>query len=152
MTTELNIWEKNRQNIYVDFFDKYTLEQLNKIPTGFSNNLIWNLGHIVVTQQLLIYKMSDVPVRVSETLIETYRKGTQPRTTTTQEEVNELKALWFSLVEQTKKDVAEGLFTSYNEYVTSAGFRLTSAQEAMQFVNYHEGLHLGMMMNIRKFV
>jgi len=44
----------------LEYFDNYTLEQLNKIPEGFSNNLIWNIGHIIVTQQVLIYKLSNL--------------------------------------------------------------------------------------------
>jgi len=35
----------------------FSLEQLNKIPEGFNNNLIWNIAHCVVTQQLLCYKV-----------------------------------------------------------------------------------------------
>ena len=30
-----------------------TIEQLNKIPEGFKNNIAWNLTHLLVTQQLL---------------------------------------------------------------------------------------------------
>ena len=59
METTFKIWRTNR-NLYLEFFDKYTLEQLNKIPAGFSNNLIWNIGHIIVAQQGLIYKSSDL--------------------------------------------------------------------------------------------
>ena len=58
METTFKIWRKNR-DFYLDFFEKYTLEQLNKIPIGFSNNLIWNIGQIVA-QQILIYKFSDL--------------------------------------------------------------------------------------------
>ena len=43
------------------FFNKYlksmSLKELNTIPKGFNNNIIWNIGHIVVTQQLLAYKL-----------------------------------------------------------------------------------------------
>jgi hypothetical protein len=37
------------------YFDNYSLEQLNKVPPGFSNNLIWNIGHSIVAQQMLVY-------------------------------------------------------------------------------------------------
>jgi hypothetical protein len=34
----------------------YTLDQLNTIPEGYSNNLIWNIAHIIVVQ-MLVYKL-----------------------------------------------------------------------------------------------
>ncbi len=39
MKSTFKIWKTNR-NLYLKYFDKYNLEQLNKIPNGFSNNLI----------------------------------------------------------------------------------------------------------------
>ena len=41
-------------------------EQLNKIPAPFKNNIAWNLAHLVVTQQLLCYKLSGLKCLVSE--------------------------------------------------------------------------------------
>ena len=32
--------------------------QLNHIPTGFNNNLAWQMGHSVITQQILCYRLS----------------------------------------------------------------------------------------------
>ena len=151
MDTAFKIWETNRKH-YLQLIESYSLEQLNKIPEGFSNNLVWNLGHIIVAQQGLVYRLSGLPINVSAEMNEKYRNGSKPTGTTTQAEVEELKTLLFSLIEKTKADYAAGKFTTYNEYTTGTGFHLASTQEAIEFNNYHEGLHLGFMMNIRKFI
>lgn len=151
MKTTFKIWKTNREK-YMQFLENYSLEQLNKIPEGFSNNLIWNIGHIIVSQQGLVYRLSGLPINISDELMHTYKNGSKPTSATTQEEVNELKVLLFSLMEQTKEDFDNGKFTTYNEYNTSTGFNLNSTPEALEFNNYHEAIHLGFMMNIQKFI
>lgn len=151
MEATFKILDTNRA-IYMKFLDGYTLEQLNKIPEGFSNNLIWNIGHIIVSQQGLIYRLSGLPINVSDEMNNKYKNGSKPESNVTQEEVNEIKKLLFSLVEQTKQDYAAGKFQNFNEYQTQTGFHLASLKDSMEFNNYHEGLHLGFMMNIRKFL
>ena len=151
MEATFKIWETSR-NIYLKLIERYSLEQLNKIPDGFSNNLIWNLGHIIVSQQGLVYRLSGLPMNVSTEMMEKYKNGSKPTGTNTQEEVNELKVLLFSLLHQTKEDYANGKFVSFNEYTTGTGFHLASTEEAIEYNNYHEGIHLGFMMNIRKFL
>jgi len=151
MEATFKIWETCRQH-YLKLIEQYSLEQLNKIPDGFSNNLIWNLGHIIVSQQGLVYRLSGLPMNVSTEMMEKYKNGSKPTGTTTQEEVDELKVLLFSLLHQTKEDYANGKFVSFNEYTTGTGFHLASTEEAIEFNNYHEGIHLGFMMNIRKFL
>jgi len=71
------IWKTNRK-LYLDYFEKYSLEQLNETPNEFSNNLIWNIGHIIVAQQVLIYDSSDLEGCISEELLNLYRPGTKP--------------------------------------------------------------------------
>jgi hypothetical protein len=134
------------------FLENYTLEQLNAIPDGFSNNLIWNIAHIVVTQQLLVYKLSGLPTKVSDEMIEKFRKGTKPEHIVTQAEVDEIKSLLFATIDQTEVDFENKIFKNFDEYPTSTGFVLKSAKDAMIFNNFHEGLHLGILMSIRKFV
>jgi DinB superfamily len=151
METTFKIWGTNR-DLYLNFLNSYSLEQLNEIPNGFSNNLIWNIGHIVVAQQGLVYRLSGLPMNVSDAMFENYKNGSKPTGTTTAAEVADIKSLLLSLMEQTKEDYKKGKFTSYNEYTTSTGFNLTSTKEAMEFNNYHEAIHLGFMMNIRKFI
>ena len=62
MDTTFRIWETSR-GLYKNFLDNYSLEQLNTIPSGMSNNLIWNLGHVVVSQQKLVYALSGLPMQ-----------------------------------------------------------------------------------------
>jgi hypothetical protein len=151
MEQTLNVNTTSR-NMISKILENHSLEQLNKIPEGFSNNLIWNIAHIIVTQQLLVYKLSGLPVMVSDEMIEKYKKGTKPEQDVTQTEVDEIKSLLFSTIEKTKEDYANGIFKNYQEYPTSTGFVLTSAEGAMNFNNFHEGLHIGVLMSIRKLV
>ena len=145
------VWRKNRE-LYLDFFDNCSSEQLNQVPDGFNNNIIWNIGHVVVAQQALIYKLSEVPWYISNELYHLYKPGTKPTQTTTQEEVEELKRFLISLIEKTETDFAAGKFIKFNERMTATGFLLSSFSDALEFNNYHEGLHLGVARSIARFV
>ncbi|MFE3848252.1 DinB family protein [Flavobacterium sp. LB3P45] len=141
------------RNMVSKFLSGYTLDQLNTIPEGFSNNLIWNIGHIIVSQQLLVYKLSGLPMMISDDLVEKYKKGTKPEHIATQAEVDEIKSLLFESINQTKVDYDNKIFKDYMEYTTSTGDHvLRNAEDAMSFSNFHEGLHIGIMMGIRKFI
>lgn len=144
-------WMTGRE-LYSNFFDDHSLEQLNKIPIGHNNNLIWNIGHIIVAQQSLIYKGSDLKMYIPEEMVALYKPGTRPTGEMSQVEADELKELLISLVSKTKDDLQKGMFATYIERRTATGFYLSSIQDAFEFNNYHEGLHLGYMMSIRKFI
>ncbi|MBW0177079.1 DinB family protein [Sediminibacterium sp.] len=151
MDAFFKIWETNRNN-YLRFIEPLTLEQLNKTPEGFNNNIIWNVGHIIVAQQSLVYRLSGLPMQVTDEMFNLYKPGTKPERAITQQEADELKQLLIALCEQTRKDVEKGIFTSFTGRMTATGFDLASFDDALEFNNYHEGLHLGMMMTIRKFI
>lgn len=74
-TFELN---RTSRKLIAPFLEDFSLEQLNTIPKGFSNTLFWNVAHVVVTQQLLIYKLSGLNMLVSDELVDKYKKGTRP--------------------------------------------------------------------------
>lgn len=143
---------RTSRKIVSQFLDSYPLEQLNKIPEGFKNNLIWNIAHIVVTQQLLVYKFSGLPMLVSDELAQKYMKGTKPELDVTQAEVDEIKSLLFSTIEKTKEDYEKGIFKNFQEYPTSTGFVLKNVEDAIAFNNFHEGLHVGILMSLKKFI
>ena len=134
------------------YFEKYSLAQLNKIPAGFSNNLIWNIGHVVVTQQLIVNKLSGLPLMVPEEMIARYMRGTRPAGEVSREEADSIRAFIFRSLETTERAIKDSLPQTFTSYTTSTGYSLGSLPEAVQFNNYHEATHLGIMMGIRKFV
>ena len=143
---------KASRKVLSQFLENYTLEQLNKMAPGFNNNLIWNIGHVIVSQQKLVYALSGLPMHIPDSLFEKYQNGSRPDGKTTQTEVDEIKKLLSEMVEKTKADFEAGIFKEFHPYQTKTGFHLGTLKEAMEFNNYHEGIHLGIMMSIKKYI
>ena len=141
---------RTSRKMILQYLENYSVEQLNTVPAGFSNNLIWNIAHIVVTQQLLVYKLSGLPMLISDDLVEKYRKGATVNGLATAEEIEALKSLLVETIDQTEKDYNSGVFKNYAEYPTSSGYVLKSVENAIKFNNFHEGIHLGVLMSIKK--
>ncbi len=127
-------------------------EQLNLTPQRFNNNLIWNLGHMLVTQQLLCYRLSGNDTFLSNALIEKYRKGSKPEGPVPSEEIANIKSWLAESPQMMERDYNLGMFKSYKEYSTSYGVTLYSAEDAVIFNNMHESMHLGAMIALKKFV
>ncbi len=125
-------------------------EQLVNIPSGHHNNIWWNIAHVVVTQQLLVYKLSGLPLRIPERLVLKYKKGTVPDGMATDAEIAEIKELLVSTIEWTLQDHEKGLFERYTAFNTSVAITLGNVEEAMAFNVYHEGLHLGVIQSLEK--
>ncbi|MBL4747139.1 MAG: DinB family protein [Flavobacteriaceae bacterium] len=151
MNTQFTITNFNRKCILA-IAKELSQEQLNTIPTGFKNNIIWNIGHTIVTQQLLVYKLSGLPCLISDETIANYGKGSTAKTNLTEKETTELLDNLLVLSATMEADYKAGKFNTYNNYTTSLGFELTDVEKAIQFSNYHEGIHLGIIMAIKKLV
>ena len=151
MQQTFDITSKSRE-ILLQYLENYTPEQLNKVPPGFNNNLIWNIIHIVVVQQMLVYNLSGLPMMVSAEMVDKYKRGTKPETDVTAEEIAVIKKLLFETIAKTEQDYAAGNFKNYQSFTTMTGFQINTVEDAINFNNYHEGVHTGAMMAIRKFI
>lgn len=151
MKIQFDVLRKSRE-LVIKELEGLTLEQIHKVPTGFKNNIAWNVAHLVVTQQVLLYKFSGLDCLCPDELIEDYKKGTSPSKTFTEEEFEEVKDLLTGLPDTLEEDYEAGIFENYTEYLTSTGFVLTSIETAISFNNFHEGIHYGIIRSIKKFV
>ena len=140
------------RNTISKFLDNHTPEQLNKVPPGFNNNLIWNIAHIVVVQQMLVYNLSGLPMMVSAEMIAKYKRGTKPEGDVSQEEIDLIRSLLFVTIEKTEADFKAGIFKNFTEFTTMTGYTMQNVNDAISFNYYHEAMHTGIMMGIRKFI
>lgn len=151
MNCSFDIALKNRA-ILLKFLTDFSLDQLNEVPKGYRNSIYWNIAHVVVTQQLLVYKLSGIPMLLETDLVDAYKKGTKTERDVTQQEVNHLKTLLFSTVEQTQRDYDSGIFKTYNQYTVSTNSTLRCVEEAIEFNNFHEGIHLGYILAMKNSI
>ena len=151
MNHQFDILKRNR-NMVLKIIDGFSIEQLNKIPKGFNNNIVWNIAHLVVTQQLLCYQFSGLQMAVSDEMIGLFRKGTAPKKDVSLEEFEMIKKLFLELPIQFETDYSNGIFKSYNEYTTSLDVMLSDIHSAISFNNFHEGIHLGVILALRKLI
>ena len=143
-----NVVLKNRL-LLSKFLEKFSLDQLNTVPKGYRNSIFWNVAHIVVTQQLLVYGLSNHPMLVDSDLVKTYKKDTKTVHEATEEELTLVKTLLFSTIEQTKTDYDNGMFKNFTPYTTSLNVTLSNVDEAIQFNTFHEGIHLGYILAMK---
>lgn len=151
MNHEFDILKKNRKLI-LNIIDGFSMEQLNKIPDGFNNNIVWNIAHLTVIQQILCYQFSGLPVAISDEMTGLYQKGTSPRKEVSTDEFEEIKKLFLELPLQFERDYSNGIFKAYNEYTTSLNVTLSDIHSAISFNNFHEGIHLGVILALKKLI
>lgn len=122
------------------------------IPDGFNNHVLWNVGHVVATERGLTYSLSGLPTGLPDGFVDAFKKGSSPREWDREWAYEEVRDLLLSLPDQTQADLRAGRFASYSEYRTTPGVVLASAEDAIRFNLYHEGLHLGSILALRKLV
>ncbi|MEO6549101.1 MAG: DinB family protein [Ferruginibacter sp.] len=129
-----------------------SIDQLNKVPTGFNNNIAWNIGHMIASEQGVCYKRGGLPLVVDEKYFETYKPGTMPAADISIDEMETLKLLLLSTIEQLKADYNNKLFVNYGSWTTRYGVQLSSIDDTINFLIFHDGLHCGYIMALKHLV
>jgi len=151
MTKQFDINRFSR-NILLALVQDLSLQQYNTIPKGFNNNIVWNLGHILISQQMLTHGLADLPFAVDTALVKKFGKGSECHTNYTLEEIEIVKANFLTALEATEIAYNNGDLKNYKAYTTSQGFSLNSIEDGIAFSNFHEGMHLGIIMDLKKLI
>lgn len=151
MTRAIEILQ-NPRKLILETISNLTIDQVNKIPQGFNNNIIWNLGHMIASQQGLCYKRTGNTLRVTDDFFKTYVSGSKPERFITEAEYEELKKLFFSTLEDLEADYEAHKFDNYESVNTRYNVPVSNIDEAIAFLPFHDGLHIGYIMSLRKLV
>ncbi len=119
------------------------------IPDGFFNNLAWNVGHIILATNGLVYRRSGLDTPYPMTMGEMYGNGTSPADWQAQPEVSALLAMLIEQPQIVARDAANGVF-AVDDFPTWElnGEPITSVEKAATYNMHHEGLHRGVMSSI----
>ncbi|MGN7986386.1 DinB family protein [Pedobacter sp. 22226] len=127
-------------------------EILFKIPAGFNNNIIWQIGHCITSQQRHVYMRSGLPMYISKAFMESFKIGSSPRSWEIHPDVNELKHLLIDTVNRLESDLESGIFVNYEPFELPIGFKVKNHIEALQAANYHEAEHSGKIFTYLKLL
>lgn len=97
-----------------------------------------------------MYTFSGLPARMDAGWIDTYKKGTIPGEIPSTEEIAQLPSRLVETAIWAVEDYENNLFKNYEEYTTSNKVTLSSVEDAINFNNFHEGLHLGVILSQMK--
>ena len=122
------------------------------IPPGFDNNIVWNVGHIIVIQQLYCYMLTGNERLVSEDFYAMYDAGTSPVDWNSEPDLQTLLPLLRDHGQQLEADIASGKVAHFEPFASSSGVTINTLEEALIFNSFHEGLHLGTIMAIKNLL
>ncbi|WP_261382322.1 DinB family protein [Mucilaginibacter achroorhodeus] len=148
---QLEIVRKTRLSI-LNILTEFSLEKLNKIPTGFNNNIIWNLGHMVATQYKICYLKAGLDDMIDDDFYKRYESGSKPEGPADEREYELIKSLFITSLDKLASDHKAKIFDNYPTWTTRYGVDIGNIDEALAFLPFHEGLHNGYIMAMRKVV
>ncbi|MGI4834352.1 MAG: DinB family protein [Janthinobacterium lividum] len=132
-----------------------TTAQLNQVPAGYSNNVIWHLAHLTSAAQAICYLRAGLPSTIEEKYLTPFLPGTRPERVIDDAEVEVIKTLFIHSIDTLRVDFERGLFTTYapSERIAAIyGVEVATIADALDFVLYHEGFHSGYIVALKHLV
>lgn len=131
-----------------------TEKQALEVPEGFNNSIIWNLGHIYIAVENVMAHIDGSKPEIPVGYNELFGHNTSP--STWEKEPPKLSELATYLEEQTERIAA--LYGDKLETQLSEPFKLNEKTvfetygEVLNFMIWHEGLHLGVINGIKRAI
>ena len=125
---------------------------LFKIPETFNNNIVWQIGHCITSQQRHMYMRSGLPMHISQEFMEMFKIGSSPHTWKSSPDIDEIKHLLLYTVNQLSKDLQAGIFVDYQPFSLPLGITVNNHNQALQAANFHEAEHSGIIFSYLKLL
>jgi len=151
MSSKIDLIRQTRSKA-LEIISGLSIFELNKIPEGFNNNIIWNLGHLIAAQEGIFYLRGKIGLNIKQDFFDSFKNGSRPERIIDEEEIEMIRSLLFSSLDQFESDLEKNIFNNYPAWTTSMGITINSIDDAIHFLPFHEGLHLGQIMTYKRII
>ena len=93
----------------LSYLEDTNLEKQLIIQKGCNNNMLWQIGHCVVSQQRLMYSLSGLPINVSDSYSANFKIGSSPKDWLETPDIEEVKTSLIETVDILKRDLENNL-------------------------------------------
>lgn len=138
---------------FVDLLETLSIEQINQIPTGFRNNIIWNFGHAIVATQSILFKRTGKDPAKEIVFLEKYQSGSVPDSFIGQAEVDTLKKMSEEYLIEAEILYHKGFFSEIDVCkLKTFSVETDNIDELLQVILMHETLHYGIASAMKRWV
>ncbi|WP_454801316.1 DinB family protein [Mucilaginibacter phyllosphaerae] len=146
----LNQLEENRK-LLLNHTANLNEHQYNLVPPGYNNNIIWNMGHLLVVSENILYKDSPYHRPVQELIKPRFQRGSQPEDVVSDDEIllirhSLMQTAGFYIKTMGIGEAIEELGASSNSVVPLV------SEERMQFLLFHEQIHYNRINRLMQLV
>lgn len=133
--------------------EKITEENADIIPAGFPNSLRWQLGHVLVSFEYIVFHMAGEEVKLPEGYSEMFTRGTSPKDWTADPpKVAELKELLSEQMGRFKDTFGSRLDETIEETFKAGPVELNTIGELILFALFHESEHGGCIKGLHRAI
>ncbi|MFD1737273.1 DinB family protein [Bacillus salitolerans] len=131
--------------------DTLSVNQIDKIPTGFNNNILWNIGHIFVSTESLLYGFVREQSPIEDRYVKLFTMNTSPKNWSGDiPSFHELKDNLTLQLERVQKEFTGRLHEEGAKPFDLGTVQFTTVAEVFNFAIWHEGLHQGTITCLNK--
>lgn len=129
-----------------------TSAQMNRVPDGAANNILWNIGHVCTDQINMLYAPAGLPSPLPEEFHAWFDPGTSPKDWKNEPPLAAVLTASRELNTNVVQDYEGRRFRDFTPYSLTEGYSIDSIEEAMAYHTIHEGMHIGIILTLRRFV
>jgi hypothetical protein len=120
------------------------------IPNGYPNSLRWQLGHIYVAVEGIVFHFSNEIPNLPEGYMNLFKTGTKTTDwNTTPPSIEELISLLSEQVNRVKETFAGRLDEKITNPFTMGSLKLETIGELLSYASFHESEHIGIVKSLK---
>jgi uncharacterized damage-inducible protein DinB len=138
------------RNITLQVAQGITEENADLTPNGFSNTLRWQLGHIYVSVEGIVFHFAGEMPNLPVGYMELFNTGTKPSEwNITPPSVEEMLPLLTEQVKRVKETFGGRLDEKLAQPLPIGPLKLETIGELLSFASFHESEHIGIVKSLK---